>query len=283
MSILGLIGGVASQIFNVGEQRRVNKQQERFSREMANQQWDREQQAWHMQNEYNDPKAQMQRLENAGLNPNLVYGNGATTQSANLSPKSAHGSSPSASKLDLFSLAQQQLMLQSMQSQIDKTKAETEAVKASTVGREFENQVKQAVGYEQYASKERHAIQQLQTTSNRALYEYEAWKSAAFNDIQNMDAKHYISDNLTISQNSPLVLALKAGMKNTIIDAENAVRLGNLRDAEQAIKQFEVNMVKNGLPANSPWYVKFMTDVINKIFKTSAGSFIHSGMDDKPF
>lgn len=31
---------------------------------------------WQMQNEYNSPTAQMQRLQEAGLNPNLVYGTG---------------------------------------------------------------------------------------------------------------------------------------------------------------------------------------------------------------
>ena len=32
-----------------------------------------------MNNAYNDPSAQMERLKQAGLNPNLVYGGGATT------------------------------------------------------------------------------------------------------------------------------------------------------------------------------------------------------------
>lgn len=32
---------------------------------------------WNRQNEYNSPEAQMARLKKAGLNPNLVYGNGA--------------------------------------------------------------------------------------------------------------------------------------------------------------------------------------------------------------
>lgn len=35
---------------------------------------------WTMQSEYNSPAAQMQRLKVAGLNPNLVYGNGADAQ-----------------------------------------------------------------------------------------------------------------------------------------------------------------------------------------------------------
>ena len=42
---------------------------------------------WKMQNEYNSPKAQMQRLQEAGLNPNLIYGDsvsGATGQAGNI-------------------------------------------------------------------------------------------------------------------------------------------------------------------------------------------------------
>lgn len=38
--------------------------------------WNRE--MWDLQNEYNLPSAQMDRLRKAGLNPNLMYGNGAS-------------------------------------------------------------------------------------------------------------------------------------------------------------------------------------------------------------
>lgn len=34
---------------------------------------------WDLANQYNDPKAQMERLKAAGLNPNLVYGSGNVT------------------------------------------------------------------------------------------------------------------------------------------------------------------------------------------------------------
>lgn len=34
---------------------------------------------WNMQNDYNSPEKQMQRFEAAGLNPNLIYGNGTST------------------------------------------------------------------------------------------------------------------------------------------------------------------------------------------------------------
>lgn len=41
---------------------------------------------WHLQNYYNSPIQQMQRLREAGLNPNLVYGNGGGTIAATSAP-----------------------------------------------------------------------------------------------------------------------------------------------------------------------------------------------------
>lgn len=51
-----------------------------------------------MQNEYNSPKAQMARLKEAGLNPHLVYGNGADAQGANMAspPSGSIGNQPTA-------------------------------------------------------------------------------------------------------------------------------------------------------------------------------------------
>lgn len=44
---------------------------------------------WNMQNEYNSPAQQMKRLSDAGLNPMLVYGNGADNTSGAISTPSA--------------------------------------------------------------------------------------------------------------------------------------------------------------------------------------------------
>lgn len=52
-----------------------------FGQSMADRQWNK-------QNAYNTPKAQMERLKAAGLNPNLVYGNGSVANTAD-APKVA--------------------------------------------------------------------------------------------------------------------------------------------------------------------------------------------------
>lgn len=44
---------------------------------LAQHQYDKDVEMWNRANAYNDPKMQMERLKNAGLNPNMVYGNGS--------------------------------------------------------------------------------------------------------------------------------------------------------------------------------------------------------------
>ena len=66
----GLVGGLADGIgslFTIGAQKRA-----------ATTAYKRQKEFWNMQNAYNTPKAQMQRLKDAGLNPALMYGQGNT-------------------------------------------------------------------------------------------------------------------------------------------------------------------------------------------------------------
>ena len=82
MSQLALAGiqtaaGIGSQLLgqhfydkNVDKQTEANKELAKYSYDLNLQQW-------HNANQYNSPKAQMQRFKEAGLNPNLIYGQGS--------------------------------------------------------------------------------------------------------------------------------------------------------------------------------------------------------------
>ena len=50
--------------------------QHKYNQKLSQQQFDQNVAMWNMQNEYNSPIAQRKRLEEAGLNPSLMYGNG---------------------------------------------------------------------------------------------------------------------------------------------------------------------------------------------------------------
>jgi hypothetical protein len=52
---------------------KMNKKSREFSREMYQRTKTDNLTNWQMQNEYNSPQQQMQRLKNAGLNPNMLY------------------------------------------------------------------------------------------------------------------------------------------------------------------------------------------------------------------
>lgn len=68
------LAGTGGQMIAQGKMnkktRKFNEQNREIMRKWALEDWQRV-------NEYNSPKMQMQRLKEAGLNPNLVYGNGA--------------------------------------------------------------------------------------------------------------------------------------------------------------------------------------------------------------
>lgn len=57
------------------------------NKKMADYQFDKDVEMWNMSNQYNSPKEQMARLREAGLNPNLVYGNGNAIIPAQQAPK----------------------------------------------------------------------------------------------------------------------------------------------------------------------------------------------------
>lgn len=78
-----LLGGVAGSLFGKKSQDNTNKQQ----MELAKYQYEKNLEMWNRQNEYNAPSAQMQRYQEAGLNPNLIYNSGtAVSGNSSTSP-----------------------------------------------------------------------------------------------------------------------------------------------------------------------------------------------------
>lgn len=60
--------------------------QYRYAKRLAEEEWARNYEMWQQMNEYNHPSAQMSRLQEAGLNPHLVYGSGGATVTASSPP-----------------------------------------------------------------------------------------------------------------------------------------------------------------------------------------------------
>lgn len=93
-AIIGGLGSLAGSMIGANAQRRANIQNMQLAKYQNNWQTAENEKAyarsiemWNMQNRYNSPTAQMSRLRQAGLNPNLVYGSGVTGNSAGSAPQ----------------------------------------------------------------------------------------------------------------------------------------------------------------------------------------------------
>lgn len=94
----GLLGA-GINYFSQQSANEANMQLAREQRDFYLEQWKRE-------NAYNDPSAQMARLQRAGLNPSLMYGEGSAGMPASASMADVEAARVSASQVDPYLLAQ---------------------------------------------------------------------------------------------------------------------------------------------------------------------------------
>nr|DAH49897.1 MAG TPA: DNA pilot protein VP2 [Microviridae sp.] len=89
LDFIPVIGQAVSGIAGIGSTSMANQQ----NMEIAKYNWEQQKEMWHMQNDYNKPSAQMARYQEAGLNPNLIYGSGSASAGNSTSiptPQMAH-------------------------------------------------------------------------------------------------------------------------------------------------------------------------------------------------
>lgn len=73
---MSLLGGIGSSAIQAGQSRRNLARTIKARKRMAAMEFKRNKKMWKMMNAYNTPLMQMQRFKEAGLNPNLIYGQG---------------------------------------------------------------------------------------------------------------------------------------------------------------------------------------------------------------
>lgn len=127
-AISSAIGGSSQNKANLQAVRETNN----ANMELAKYQADRNLDLWNLNNEYNTPAAQMQRYLDAGLNPNLIYGNGSSSAGNSSSPASGFDaprvSAPKVDNSYIPNAAQLFMQGLSQTAQIRKTNAETAMV-----------------------------------------------------------------------------------------------------------------------------------------------------------
>lgn len=246
---------LASSAINAGSQSATNQSQLSYSREMYDKQRADALADWNRQNEYNSPSAQMTRFKEAGLNPNLIYGQ--MTQSPVVRSSSVEGYSPRAPQVDLGNAAAMGLQGLSTYQDTQLKDVQTNLVKEQIKNASTDNLLKQLDAAKKNA--ESPFWQDIARTSADAL------------KIQN---EQRLQDLQFGKENNPIRLELAQYQLNNLIkDLDVKTQAMNLSKAQQSNyqqltknlksdavqKSLDIDLKKAGLTWNDPLVMRIVT------------------------
>lgn len=208
--------------------------------------------------------AQAQQLRNAGMNVGLMYGGaGGGAQTTAQQGSTSGGGNQQANNAGTMAMLGQQAEL--MKAQKENIEADTEVKKAeagvkgeTTRGQKFDNDIN-----ELYRDKIEQAknvewdMTLIKGEEANAAWEFK--KAIEYEDTSDNKGGPYTNENSRKGR------ARIAEMKMYEEDLRKAKLEGNIKEAEEVIKDFEASMARQGISPNSPWYAKLITDLLNKI------------------
>ncbi|WNK15087.1 MAG: DNA pilot protein [Microvirus sp.] len=261
----------------------TNFMQQRFSRKMYDLQKNDNLAFWHLQNQYNSPEQQMQRLKDAGLNPNLVYGqsSGAASGQAqqvqtpdvqNVQFRSPEfGNIASAGGLAYINSIYD---LDIKQAQIDNLRAQNDVIKQDALLKSaYTNRSKFDLEFEGdlrnvSAESRRERLRQLKTSTDisidsniRQALQTTSNLTEAAERIATMK-QHQLSLEQQRSQ-SRMETSRIAIEKRRLEDAIQGIRRDNI------LKDLEIDLRKQGINPNDPMWSRIAGRILSDLFSDS--------------
>ncbi|MCT3639125.1 hypothetical protein HZR07_00715 [Elizabethkingia anophelis] len=239
LSAIPIVGGMIEGAMNNSSNKKIARENREFSLEM-----------WNRNNEYNTPLAQMQRLKEAGLNPNLMYGQGTTGNSS--APAKADGANPTQYKLNFLEAAQlhQQQKLNEQSIQLQKSQTELNHAQAQKVNAETANTHANTLNTQetmQFNRESRPKILEKYDLDNAGI-------KLSNENLNKINAKIEADIN-QIKANTQLTArqadVAKASLGKIAIEVENAVKQGRSIDLQQVEQQFKNDLWKKGINPSS--------------------------------
>lgn len=272
-AVASAAGGVMSSGFNAGMQGKTNRKTRIENRKMY--EWQRRDALadWNMQNEYNDPSAQMARLRKAGLNPNLVYGNGADVTSGQVRNVSPGSWNPTAPQIDpgvipnavmgFYDIQMREAQIENMKTNnqvmqadaaskvagIIATMATVDKTKAETLMTEFDLLMKNQM---QDLTLDQASANLAQTRANTKSVLDENERRAAMQ-----------APNLKIAAETILKMRLERA-KTAEETKEIQHRITNL-SKDEILKQLDINLKRMGIQPGDPAWMRAATQIVNQV------------------
>lgn len=264
----GSLAGAGIDAASTGKQ---NTRSQRFSREMYQLQYANNLELWNKQNEYNSPQSQMKRLQEAGLNPNLVYGSGQAQQPAgNLSSpdvQTPQFRSPEVGNQiggAISQLAQYQ-DFEIKQAQLDNLKTQNQVLGEEVLLKRSQHQ-QNMVGYERgvfdldykremkgnQADYDRARLQQVKANTTFTLSENERKRVSNISNLR-LQAAQILQTRAQTAKSGAEKLQIEQAIRNLKVD--------------ESLKKKEMEMRAIGISPNSPAWMYVLGTTINELLK----------------
>lgn len=263
---------MTSGLANIASTWIQNRKSRKFSERMYDKQYQDNIAFWRMQNEYNSPQKQMERLRQAGLNPNLIYGQGArgaTGMADKISTpdvKSAQFNAPDMSFIGNAGISALNAMydFDIKQAQIDNMKAQNGAIMAETALKiastnmsnfdlKFKSDLRDISADAMVES-----LRQMKTSTDISLRRDE--REAAMNSANlKTAAQTILKMREDISRSSQERQRIKEAMKNLRTD--------------RTLKQLDIDLWKQGISRTDPLWMRVLARHIEDLLKPNFNPF----------
>jgi len=260
-------GGLLNSIGQVFQ----NRKSRQFSREMYERQFNDNIRFWNMQNEYNSPQSQMNRFQAAGLNPNLIYGQGNSGPAGAISTPDVQapqfrnpefgsafsGINPLVMLNAIYDLdikaaqtdnlkAQNTVILQDAMLKA----AQTEAVKVggekTLFGLELDRELRPIS-----AEMKREQLRQLKTSVDISL---------------NRDAREAAMNASNLKEAVERMKSLRQSRAHSRADIQRINASIALMEKDGVLKQLDIELRREGINPHDPMWARIIARVLNKYF-----------------
>lgn len=263
----GLQAGLAAagDIVNAGigwlTQRGINRQQNRYNKNMADYTFNQDIEMWNMQNAYNSPQAQMERYKAAGLNPNLIYGTG-TASAGNASGGLPRYQSPSASfqvdpMVQIPGILQQYMDFKVKQAQVDNLKTQNQGMQSDNMVKAINAEVQQI--YAKFMAGDKLAL--LGSQARKTTLEADSAKYSA--DMKQIEYDQYRRQLMLARDRDELT---------------NQILIQN-----QIFKEYQNQWMKYGITSGDHWAIRLLSKMIlnvgNPLTEGNLKQFLPAGTD----
>lgn len=257
-----------NQVSNTISVANTSKKQRKWAEQQYEKQRQHALQDWNTQNAYNSPAAQMQRLKDAGLNPHLVYGNGADATSAAMPRNSDTGTwNPEAPQMP-EGMAQRSLMnyydtqfrqQQTDNLQVQRTLMEQQAIHtAAQTASTLAGTAKTKVETETLSQLQQTTVEAARANLNKILLD------SQYTSDENKRKQELHTGNLQSLAQSIIKQRLDAA--KTIQETNQIKQSVENMKLDQKLKEIEIEIRKKGGNPNDPYWQKKVIDFIEKGF-----------------